>query len=459
MAKDLPTRAQAVIIGGGIVGCSVAYHLTKLGWSDVLLLERAQLTAGTTWHAAGLIGQLRATENLTRLAKYSAELYARLEAETGQATGFRQHGSLGLARTARALGRAEARGLDGPHLRPRGRGAEPGRGQSPPPAARGRGPGRRDLHPERRPGQPDRPHPGARQGRARRRGADRRALRGHRHHPGRRPGHRRADRARAGRSRGGGQLRRHVGPRGRPAGGRQRAAAGVRAFLRADRADRGPAERPAGAARPRRLPLRQGGRRQAAGRGVRAGRQALGHGRHPGRLRVRRAARGLGPLHAVPRGRDAPHPGARRGRHPEVLLRARELHPGRPLSPRRGARSSRASTSPRASTRSASSRPAAPARRSPNGSSSGHPPMDLWDVDIRRMQPFQGTGALSARPRGRGPGPALRDALAGAPVRDRAAGAALAAARAPRRARRLLRRARRLGAAGLVRRAGHAARV
>ncbi|HEX5796335.1 MAG TPA: FAD-dependent oxidoreductase, partial [Geminicoccaceae bacterium] len=69
------------------------------GWSDVLLLERAQLTSGTTWHAAGLIGQLRATENLTRLAKYSAELYAGLEAETGQATGFRQHGSLGLART------------------------------------------------------------------------------------------------------------------------------------------------------------------------------------------------------------------------------------------------------------------------------------------------------------------------------------------------------------------------
>jgi glycine cleavage system aminomethyltransferase T/glycine/D-amino acid oxidase-like deaminating enzyme len=99
MATDLPTRAQAVIIGGGIVGCSVAYHLTKLGWSDVLLLERAQLTSGTTWHAAGLIGQLRATENLTRLAKYSAELYAGLEAETGQATGFRQHGSLGLART------------------------------------------------------------------------------------------------------------------------------------------------------------------------------------------------------------------------------------------------------------------------------------------------------------------------------------------------------------------------
>ena len=99
MSVDLPAQARAVIIGGGVVGASVAYHLVKLGWRDVVLLERKQLTSGTTWHAAGLIGQLRATQNLTRLAKYSAELYTGLEAETGQPTGFRQHGSLGLART------------------------------------------------------------------------------------------------------------------------------------------------------------------------------------------------------------------------------------------------------------------------------------------------------------------------------------------------------------------------
>ncbi len=100
MSSDLPSHARAVIIGGGVVGASVAYHLTKLGWRDVLLLERKQLTSGTTWHAAGLIGRLRATESLTRLAAYSAELYAGLEAETGQSTGFKQNGSLGLARTA-----------------------------------------------------------------------------------------------------------------------------------------------------------------------------------------------------------------------------------------------------------------------------------------------------------------------------------------------------------------------
>jgi 4-methylaminobutanoate oxidase (formaldehyde-forming) len=95
--SDLPSKARAVVIGGGAVGCSVAYHLAKLGWTDVVLLERKRLTSGTTWHAAGLIGQLRATFNLTRLAKYSAELYDGLEAETGIAIGYRRNGSLGLA--------------------------------------------------------------------------------------------------------------------------------------------------------------------------------------------------------------------------------------------------------------------------------------------------------------------------------------------------------------------------
>jgi glycine/D-amino acid oxidase-like deaminating enzyme len=72
MAADLPSHAPAVIIGGGVIGCSAAYHLAGRGWREVVLLERRQLTCGTTWHAAGLIGQLRATPNLTRLAKYSA---------------------------------------------------------------------------------------------------------------------------------------------------------------------------------------------------------------------------------------------------------------------------------------------------------------------------------------------------------------------------------------------------
>ena len=94
-----PSHARAAIIGGGISGCSVAYHLAKRGWKDVVLLERKQLTSGTTWHAAGLIGQLRASQNMTRLAKYSAELYVKLEAETGVATGMRRVGSISAALT------------------------------------------------------------------------------------------------------------------------------------------------------------------------------------------------------------------------------------------------------------------------------------------------------------------------------------------------------------------------
>jgi 4-methylaminobutanoate oxidase (formaldehyde-forming) len=100
VAIDLPARARVVIVGGGVIGCSIAYHLTRLGLSDIVLLERKQLTSGTTWHAAGLVGQLRQSMNMTKLARYTAELYRGLEAETGQATGFRQCGSISLATTA-----------------------------------------------------------------------------------------------------------------------------------------------------------------------------------------------------------------------------------------------------------------------------------------------------------------------------------------------------------------------
>ncbi len=96
---NLPNHARAVIIGGGVIGCSVAYHLVKLGWKDVVLLERKQLTSGTTWHAAGLIGQMRSSSNMTKLAKYTQELYFDLEAETGVNTGIRRCGSISVALT------------------------------------------------------------------------------------------------------------------------------------------------------------------------------------------------------------------------------------------------------------------------------------------------------------------------------------------------------------------------
>lgn len=98
--NPIPARAEVVIVGGGIIGCSIAYHLTKLGIRDVVLLERRQLTCGTTWHAAGLVPQLRATRTLTELAKYTSELLHALEAETGQATGYKQNGSVGVALNA-----------------------------------------------------------------------------------------------------------------------------------------------------------------------------------------------------------------------------------------------------------------------------------------------------------------------------------------------------------------------
>jgi 4-methylaminobutanoate oxidase (formaldehyde-forming) len=95
----LPTHAEIVIVGGGIAGCSTAYHLAKLGKTDVLLLEQGQLTSGTTWHAAGLVGQMRPNRTMTQMSKYGIELYATLEAETGLATGWKQCGSVNVAKT------------------------------------------------------------------------------------------------------------------------------------------------------------------------------------------------------------------------------------------------------------------------------------------------------------------------------------------------------------------------
>ena len=122
---DLPTKARVVIIGGGISGCSVAYHLTKLGWTEVVLLERKKLTSGTTWHAAGLVGQLRGSQNMTRLAKYSTDLYGKLEQETGLATGFKETGSITVALTEhrkeeilRSAGLARVYGVEVEELSP-----------------------------------------------------------------------------------------------------------------------------------------------------------------------------------------------------------------------------------------------------------------------------------------------------------------------------------------------------
>ena len=176
----LPPRARVVIIGGGVIGTSVAYHLAQLGWTDVLLLEQGQLSCGTTWHAAGLVGQLRASENGTRLVQYSCELYERLEAETGLGTGFRRCGGVTVARTKdrmtqlrRTAATAEAYQLECELISPAAS------ARALPDPARRR-PRRGDLAARRRPGQPDRPD---------RRAGPRRPRQG-RHHPRKNQGHR-----------------------------------------------------------------------------------------------------------------------------------------------------------------------------------------------------------------------------------------------------------------------------
>lgn len=103
MTENLPTHARVVIVGGGVIGCSVAYHLTRLGWRDVVLLEQGRLTAGTTWHAAGLVGQMRPNRTMTAMSRYGIELYAGLEKETGLATGWKQCGSVNVAATPERL--------------------------------------------------------------------------------------------------------------------------------------------------------------------------------------------------------------------------------------------------------------------------------------------------------------------------------------------------------------------
>jgi glycine/D-amino acid oxidase-like deaminating enzyme len=121
---SLPTHARVVIVGGGIAGCSTAYHLAKLGITDVLLLEQGRLTSGTTWHAAGLVGQMRPNRNMTRMSKYGIELYSTLEAETGLATGWKPAAASTWRARPSAAGAEEA-GRAGAQLRRRGAADQP----------------------------------------------------------------------------------------------------------------------------------------------------------------------------------------------------------------------------------------------------------------------------------------------------------------------------------------------
>ena len=334
---ELPARARVVVIGGGVIGCSVAYHLAHMGWRDIVLVERDQLTAGTTWHSAGLIVTFGSTsETSTEMRKYTRDLYSRLEAETGLATGLKQVGFIELAadrdrleeyRRVSAFNRYcgvdvhEISASEVAEMFPLARTddilagfyvAEDGRVQ----------PGRRD----------DGACPGCSPaGRV-----DRAGGHGHRRDGSSRRGRRGRDGSRIDRGRVRGQLRGHVGPPARRPLGRQHPAAGGRALLPDHRAGRWPRSLLAGDRGPRLVRLLPRGGRRADDRPVRAGVRALARRRRARRVLVRRDQPRLGPHGTVRRARHEPGADLVRHRHPQVLLRAGELHPRPPAGRRRG---------------------------------------------------------------------------------------------------------------------------
>ncbi len=236
---DLPTRARVVIVGGGVIGTSIAYHLTKLGWGDVVLLERDRLTSGTTWHAAGLITSAgMVDETALFMARYSRDLYERLEAETGLSTGFRAVGHISIATNEHRMEalRREALfvngfGVEDQELSPRDRRPVADAAHRRP----GRGPVRRRRGSRRSGGGGHESGPGCPHRRSRHRGG----VSGHRRHHGPAPGHRGGDRARHHRVRVRRERGRHVGPSVRGPGRRRCVQPGCRALLPDHRADGG----------------------------------------------------------------------------------------------------------------------------------------------------------------------------------------------------------------------------
>ena len=272
MTKVLPSHARVVIVGGGIVGCSVAYHLAKLGWRDVVLLERKRLTCGTTWHAAGLVGQLRGNDEPDQARPSTPPISTRRwKRRPGRPPASGSTARVAVAAHAERFEELRRGASMARTVRPRCRGDRTGRQQAQVAAAERRRRGRRRVAAQGRPDQPDRYHHGAGQGRD---AAAARASSRTPTSPASRPEDGRAtgvatDRGEISR-RVRRALRRHVVAAARRRLRRQHAAAGLRAFLHRHRAVPRADVRPAGAARCRQLRLLQGGRRQAAARRLRA---------------------------------------------------------------------------------------------------------------------------------------------------------------------------------------------
>ena len=326
---ELPDRARVVIIGGGVIGASVAYHLTKLGWTDVVLLERDQLTSGTTWHAAGLVvsGGMT-TETLAWMTKYSTDLYGVLEDETGLSTGFRAVGYLQTVSNSERLGklRREANflrliGIDReevsarevadlwPHVDPTdvlGGFFTASEGRADPynvamSLAAGGACGWR---------------------------ADRPGCTGHRDRGARWTCCRGRDGVWPDRGRVRRELRRDVGAAGRCVGRRGRTAPGDRARVPDHRAVRGRLARPSDLRGPGPVRLLPRGDRRSHGRSLRAGGGAVVDRSDPRRFQFRRDPVGLGSARPVPRVRDGDPAGTRRRRRPQALHGPGELHAG-----------------------------------------------------------------------------------------------------------------------------------
>ena len=334
---------RAVVIGGGVGGASIAYHLTELGWQDVLLVDRSELTSGSTFHSAGLVGQLRSSVSLTRMMMYGAELYRRLGAETGVDPGWHEVGSLRLASSRRADAGAPPAGGLGAHVRPAARGhLHGGRAREVPAVRSGRRAGR-GVHPDGRAPGSDEPDARAGGGRPPSGCGDPDQHQGHRH--------RRAERSRprdpdagARPDRGGrrGERRRDLREPDRSHGGRRGADRPVRASVPADETRRGRQRGPADDARsgPTGLLPRRGRWRSGDG-GIRTEPGAVGGGgRTARRLQPSAPARRLGAVRTARRERVRAGAGAadRRGRHddqrPGGVHARRRVHPGRVRRPR-----------------------------------------------------------------------------------------------------------------------------
>ncbi len=339
---SIPARAQVVVVGGGVIGCSIAYHLTKIGVTDVVLLERKELTAGTTWHAAGLITSAgMPTETFQWMSRYTTDLLPKLTEETGQDTGFRTIGHLHLACTPQRLETVTREALFA-----KGHGI---------PVEMVDAAEVKRLWPEAKVDDilaaawvPDegRANPADvtqayAQGRAHGRRADRRGRHRHRHPAGERPRDGGRDRPRHDRVRHGRERGRDVGSPARRARRRRPAAAGRRALLPDHRAGGVGASGPAGRGGPRSLRLLPRGSGRHPRRALRARGRAVVARRDPAGPGIRDASAGLGADERVPLRRDGPVPRAALGGHQDLLLRPGVVHPRQRPADRRGARAPR----------------------------------------------------------------------------------------------------------------------